>query len=105
MATYYHHFFARGCELAGCNAPTRECDLYLVEGERRAVRACCGAHAKAAADAEHEDFEAWLATHQPDLGVEDPFAGIDASDEPPCYGDGPDLTDLVREEREREAER
>jgi len=63
--SYAHHFFARGCELAGCDAPDGRCDLYLVEGERRAVRACCGAHAQAC-----RDLETWLATHQPDLGCE-----------------------------------
>jgi hypothetical protein len=76
--TYAHHFFAKGCELAGCDAPDRRCDLYLLEGERapnsdasewgtqrRAVRACCGDHAQACAD-----LETWLAMHQPDLGRE-----------------------------------
>jgi hypothetical protein len=65
MRTWYHHFFAKGCELAGCDVPDIRCDLYLLEGERRAVRACCGDHAQACAD-----LETWLATHQPDLGRE-----------------------------------
>jgi len=92
--SYAHHFFAKGCELAGCDAPDRRCDLYLIEGERRAVRACCGAHARSAAvrqelDAEIEraaeqaarmksayppdaveDLDAWLDRHAPDLGSE-----------------------------------
>ena len=71
--TYAHHFFARGCELAGCDAPTRECDLYLVEGERRAVRACCGAHAKAAATREEIAAEA-------EREAEEFYEGLDAFD-------------------------
>jgi hypothetical protein len=63
--TYAHHFFARGCELAGCDAPDGRCDLYLIADQRRAVRACCGDHARACAD-----LDAWLDAHHPDLGIE-----------------------------------
>jgi hypothetical protein len=97
MRTFYHHFLTRGCELAGCPAPDLQCDLYVIEGERRAVRACSGAHARAAAARQEleaeieraaeqaarmaaqsagvpadaaEDLEAWLDAHQPDLGCE-----------------------------------
>jgi len=48
MRTYYHHFLTRGCEAPGCEAADGACDLYLTNGGRHAVRACCGAHAREA---------------------------------------------------------
>jgi hypothetical protein len=89
MATYYHHFFARGCELAGCDAPDGRCDLSLIEGERRAVRACSGAHAKAAAmraelEAEIEraaEQHARLLECEPALDGDDAWARCEACGE------------------------
>ena len=69
LYSYAHHFFARGCELAGCDAPDSRCDLYLVEGERRAVRACCGVHAREVA-AFHDGLADYLANAWPELGQE-----------------------------------
>lgn len=44
--TYAHLFLSAGCEAPGCSAP--RCDIFLTNGGRNAVRACCERHAEEA---------------------------------------------------------
>jgi hypothetical protein len=112
MATYYHHFLSHGCELAGCDAPDGRYDLYPIESERRAVRACCGDHARACADLDRwldaRDAEALLPEPEPALDAYDAWARCEACGElaePAELAEGEGRCARCVRESEREARR